>query len=649
MCGVIGIFNRFPGAERRLSQEEVSRLRHRGPDAHGIYNDGPVSLGHRRLSILDLTEGGAQPQSTRDGRYTVTFNGEIYNYIELRRELADHGISFYSASDTEVLLAAYRVWGKECVKRFRGMFAFALYDRIEQTLFMARDRCGEKPFFFYRDAERFYFASELKGLLPLLPFIPSLDPSAIDMYLHYQYVPEPFTLLQGVRKLPAAHTLFLSTDDWNAEPVRYWDVRIADDPECAAVQPQDIPDIIRSRLEESVVLTLRSDVPVGLALSGGIDSGAIASFARRHTTDQFHAFSIGYPERPPYDEREQAKTLANDFGITFHEVELRVDDFVAFLPSLVSITDEPIADIAAFGHYAVPRAAAEHGIKVLLSGTGGDEVFWGYPWVRRSVEINEFLFRHPFLGMLRKLPRTFWEWEALWKAGSHLRMVNAHSPLLDFLREIGALDIREPSGQLIFYELVKDFVGARPLCQRIYGAAMCELPTHNVFIPTALAASSIEEIPATVIRLLFDTWLVSNCLTLGDRVAMGCGVEVRLPFLDVRLIESVMTMRRRNPDHRLGHKAWLRKALKGVLPEEILTRPKAGFQPPVEEWLKGARDQYAKLLREGRLVNAGILNASRLDTFLRECENNDNLLLFFLYKIILLEIWCRAVVCGEVF
>ncbi|HSA33828.1 MAG TPA: asparagine synthase (glutamine-hydrolyzing) [bacterium] len=641
MCGIIGTFDRRSETPRRVSQEEVGNLRHRGPDAYGIYNDGPISLGHRRLSILDLTEGGAQPQSTRDGRYTVTFNGEIYNYIELRHELAGQGITFHGASDTEVLLAAYRVWGRDCVARFRGMFAFALYDREARTLFMARDRCGEKPFFFYRDADRFFFASELKGLLPLLPRTPSLNPSAIDLYLHYQYVPEPFTLLEGVRKLPAAHTLLLSCDDWDAEPVRYWDVRSAADPEYASVRPGDIPDIIRGRLEESVALTLRSDVPVGLALSGGIDSGAIAALARRHTADQFHAFGVGYPGRPPYDEREQAKELAQRLGITFHEVELRTDDFVDFLPTLVGVMDEPIADIAAFGHYAVPRAAAEHGIKVLLSGTGGDEVFWGYPWVVRSVEINEFLFRHPLVSRLRHLPKGLWRYEPLWKACSHSRLINTYSTTL---REIAELDMDKPSKQFFFYEMVKDFVNARLLHGEVYGPAMRDISADNVFLPTAITSRTGQDVPAEVVRLLFDTWLVSNCLTLGDRVAMGCGVEVRLPFLDARLIESVMTLRRSCPDHQLGHKAWLRAALKNVLPENVLSRPKAGFQPPIIDWLDGARERYQEMIRSGHLVAAGIFDAALLERFLKETGKEDYYRLFFLYKIILLEIWNRSVV-----
>ncbi|MEM4235339.1 MAG: asparagine synthase C-terminal domain-containing protein, partial [Candidatus Methanomethylicaceae archaeon] len=338
--------------------------------------------------------------------------------------------------------------------------------------------------------------------------------------------------------------------------------------------------------------------------------------------------------------------LAKHLGIIFHEVELRGNEFVDFFPSLVRIMDEPIADIAAFGHYAAPRAAAEHGIKVLLSGTGGDEVFWGYPWVRRAVEINEFLVHHPFLAMLRKFPRAFWQCEALWKIGSHFRMINTYS---SFLREIGSLNMRKPPEQLFFYEMVGDFAYARFLCPRVYGSAMRDVSSDNAFLPMAATPSSKEEIPLTIIRLLFDTYLTSNCVALSDRVAMGCGVEVRLPFLDVRLIESVMAMRRRNADHHLGHKAWLRVALKGILPEEILARPKAGFQPPMIEWIDGVIKRYRGMLPTGHLVTLGVFDPFKIDRLGKGRESKSYNELFFLYKIILLEVWYRVVVRGEVF
>ncbi|MDH4079752.1 MAG: asparagine synthase (glutamine-hydrolyzing) [Nitrospira sp.] len=597
MCGILGRFYRQPAHRSPFSKKDLATLAHRGPDGSGVYTDPHIQFGHTRLAIIDLTEGGHQPMTFDSGRYVVTYNGEIYNYLELRTELEAKGERFVSRSDTEVLLAAYKVWGRECVSHFSGMFAFALWDEREKSLFLARDRCGEKPLFYYRDGQCLSFASELKGLLPLLTSHPALDLSVVDMYLHYQYVPEPFTLLQGVQKLPAAHTLMLSLDNWFAEPVRYWSV---EEPGKITGLPTDIPGIlscIREGLEEAVKLTLRSDVPVGVALSGGIDSGAIATLAQKHSSEIIHAFSVGYPGRPHYDEREQARSLAKHLGMIFHEVELPVDSFVEFFPRLVQIMDEPIADPAAFGHYSVPKAARDMGIKVLLAGIGGDELFWGYPWVTKTVGINQTLASLP------------WSIQ-----------------------------------QLHFYGAEPNFNDAFRIKRAVYGTAMRSVSAENPFRPTDVGSRKVEQMPAAVIRMLFDTWLVSNCLSIGDRVSMGVGVETRLPFLDVELIEIVMAMRSKHPDHTFGQKAWLRAALKGILPEEVCARPKAGFQPPVREWLFGVTTRYGNSLCNGNLIDAGVLNDKKLDSILQDMPKQGWPGLFFLYKLVLLEMWLCEVV-----
>jgi len=221
VCGILGIL-KFKDIPATLDVSALAPIRHRGPDGEGLYHDNRISLGHTRLAVLDLSGQAKQPMLSHDGRYAITYNGEIYNYPELRSRLEAAGAKFVTRSNTEVALEAYRYWGKDCVTHFRGTFAFALWDTLEETLFLARDRCGERPLIYYRDAERFIFASEIKALAPLLPYKPELDPVTVDMYLHYQYTPEPFTLLQGVRKLPAAHTLTLTRDLPQAEPQRYW-------------------------------------------------------------------------------------------------------------------------------------------------------------------------------------------------------------------------------------------------------------------------------------------------------------------------------------------------------------------------------------------------------------------------------------------
>ena len=653
MCGIIGFIHRqtinnaLNQAQVRpvLSQTDINRLAHRGPDGTGVYSDEYIQFGHARLSIIDLTEAGHQPMHSHDGRYVVTYNGEIYNHLELRAELERLGETFHSHSDTEVLLSAYKVWGEACVKRFRGMFAFVIWDKHEKQAFLARDRCGEKPLFYHFNEQRLLFASELKALIPLLDQRPDLDPSVVDMYLHYQYVPEPSTLLKGVHKLAAGHSVKIATDHWQLHPTAYWCVEDVVDPLPPAGDDKPILTSIRNAFEDAVKLTLRSDVPVGVALSGGIDSSAIAALAQKNYPEPMHAFCIGYPGRPPYDERAQARALAESLGMVVHEVELPVNSFVDFFPELVCIMDEPIADPAAFGHYSVPRAAADHGVKVLLSGIGGDEIFWGYPYVTQAVQLNQMLLDYPSI-----------KWIAQWLGSPGVQLFlrkvthypHAH-PLMkryaDILQKVG--DTHNPTEQLMYYMLHPDFDGPFALKAEVYGPAMRGLRSDSLFKPTAIGLRKREKIPAAVIRMLFDTWLTSNCLSLGDRVGMAVGVETRMPFLDAKLIELVMRLRASNPDHPLGQKAWLRAALKGVLPDEVLARPKAGFQPPLHEWLSGVVNRYGDMLVEGQLVKSGIIASDKVRHLLDQIAKRNWSGLFFTYKLLLLEMWYQKVVAAS--
>ena len=650
MCGIIGLIHQSARQSdsvilprrRVLTEADILNLAHRGPDGTGLYTDAHIQFGHARLSIIDLSDAGHQPMVSHNGRFVVTYNGEIYNYLELRQELEAIGETFHSHSDTEVLLVAYQVWGEACVSRFRGMFAFVIWDAQEKTAFLGRDRCGEKPLFYHFNRDCLSFASELKALLPLLAEQPVLDPTVVDMYLHYQYVPEPHTLLKGVHKLAAGHTVTLAVDDWVVAPKQYWCVENVADPLPAATDSKRILPLIRDALEDAVKLTLRSDVPVGIALSGGIDSSAIAVLAQKNYPEPMHAFCVGYPGRPAYDERAQARTLAESLGMIVHEVELPVDSFVDFFPELVQVMDEPIADPAAFGHYSVPRAAADQGVKVLLSGIGGDEIFWGYPYVTQAVRLNQLLLDHPSIKFIG-------QWLGSASAQLFLRKVthypHAHPSIkkyAEILQKVG--DTHNPSEQLMYYMLHPDFDGPFELKAEVYGAAMQTLTQAGLFQPTQIGLRTRDKIPAAVIRMLFETWLTSNCLSLGDRVGMAVGVETRMPFLDAGLIELVMRLRANNPDDALGQKAWLRAALAGVLPDEVLARPKAGFQPPLHEWLSGVVRQYGDILANGQLVSAGILAKDKVGHLLQQISKRNWTGLFFTYKLLLLEMWYQKVV-----
>ena len=642
MCGILGIIHREARSRQPIDDRLLSTLAHRGPDSTGTYTDDHAQLGHTRLSIIDLTNAGHQPMTSSNGRYVVTYNGEIYNYLEIKAELEYIGVKFNSHSDTEVLLAAYDHWGNDCVKHFRGPFAFVIWDTVNKVAFLGRDACGEKPLFYHLSTDSFTFASELKALIPLLPGKPNLNVASIDMYLHYQYVPEPHTLLEGVHKLPAGCTLTLAAREWGAKVARYWSVETVVDPKPVAHSPTIILGEIREAVEDAVKLTLRSDVPVGIALSGGIDSSAIAVLSQRNYPEPMHAFCVGYPGRPRYDEREQARGLAESLGMIVHEVELPVESFVSFFPELVRIMDEPIADPAAFGHYAVPREAADHGIKVLLSGIGGDEIFWGYPYTTRAVGMNQRLMDSPALRMMSKLAGSDMAQLFLYKLASSPYVAPDIRRWADDFRAMAYP--HNATEQLLFSMLTYDFGDAFDLKQQVYGPAMACLRKANPFQPTNIGPRTRDQVPAAIIRKLFDTWLVSNCLSLGDRVSMAVGVETRMPFLDLKLIELVMAWRYNNPDHNLGQKAWLKAALKDVLPAEVLARPKAGFQPPVREWISAVVSEHAGILRDGKLVEAGVLDKTKLDFIIHEWPQTDWAAMYFVYKLVLLEMWFQQVV-----
>jgi asparagine synthase (glutamine-hydrolysing) len=637
MCGIIGIVTRASEVPD-LSTADVTRLAHRGPDDRGLFRAEHVALGHSRLSIIDLSEAGRQPMTR--GRLTIVFNGEIYNYVELRKELATGGADFRTATDTEVILAAYERWGASCVERFRGMFAIAIWDEGTRTVFLARDRCGEKPLLYWTDGTQFCFASEVKAILPLLPVQLGLDPIAVDMFLHYQFVPEPLTPLVGLRKLPAGHTLTLSLDaDLRRDPEAYWCIEeCGRDINVPATLPAAIA-ALRETFEESVRLMLRSDVPVGVALSGGIDSGAIAAVAQRNYPSGMHAFSIGYPGRPPYDERNDARRLAESLGMAFHEVEIPVDDFSGEFPAFVRLLDEPIADPAAFGHYAVPKAAREAGIKVLLSGIGGDELFWGYKWVRDVVTAGQRL--------ATKRPGHL----SLAIARSPLISRMIHSRLTKFLpqavrREFELLEaaaVQSPTNQPLGYATHPEFRSAARIRPEIAGPALQALSVDGLFTTTAFGRRSAGDIPEAVIRMLCETWLTSNCLALGDRVSMAVGVETRLPLLDPMFIGLAAAIRRKWPDHTLGHKARFREALAGILPQDVLTRPKRGFTPPVGEWFRAVVTRYGFRLAEGPLVAAGLIDPTGTKAMVARASGRSAVDLFMAYKLTLLDAWYSGV------
>lgn len=641
MCGIIGIFSRTVAGQKNIDGP-LKLIRHRGPDDSGIWQDEHILLGCTRLAILDLSALGHQPMTYQNGRYCIVFNGAIYNYLELRKELEDLKHRFISKTDTEVLLAAFAEWGMGCLHKLRGMFASAVYDTKTKELLLARDRTGEKPLYYWHDGDLFCFASELKALLPFLPYKPALDPIAIDLYLHYQYVPEPRTPLVGIRKLPAAHYLLIDCKNWAISVKPYWDM------ESIVPVTGDPVELIKKELCEIIPLTLRSDAPVGIALSGGIDSGALACLAADKYKNTLCAFTVGYQQCGHYDERDEARELARSLKVPWFETELRTKDFVDFFPDMVAIIDDPIADIAAYGHYAVNKLAAGHGIKVMLNGLGGDELFWGYPWCAQSALLTErkqHILRTAASssGAGGWLPEKLASHPIYKKLIWHSRVPVAVKNLLSIAAGNNLLSLDYPR-QAVSYDMNPNFISAsnevRALYTKNFSALISDRDPYDLFEFDLLG---ITDIPVRICKLIFDTWLVSNCLSLQDRVSMACSVESRTPLLDHKLIEIVIGLRKSYPDHKLGPKSWLKSALKGIVPDALISRKKQGFQPPVTEWTVAVIEKHQHLLQSGYLAEMGIVDQSTVINFLKEMRKH----LPILYKLLVLEIWYRAVILRE--
>ena len=648
MCGIVGAL--FRDSDQAVHLESaLELLHHRGPDDRGFWHNRILYLGHTRLSILDLSPLGHQPMSYLNQRFWITFNGEIYNFLELRRDLVGLGHQFRGNSDTEVLLAAYAQWGETCLSRLQGMFAFAIWDQHQEKLFLARDRCGEKPLYYWRTERAFYFASELKAILSILPEVPALDPVAIDLYLHYQYVPEPLTPLVNLVKLPAAHSLSIQLPNWEFGLKRYWSFG-----DLPAIEG-DPATLIRQELENSVALTLRSDVPVGIALSGGLDSSAIAAIAAQHTQKPLQAFSIGYPGRPDaYDERDQAASLAKHLGFSFHDLELTTTDLVNFFPQLVSACDEPIADIAAYGHYAVMQLAAEHGIKVMLSGLGGDELFGGYEWVtqatrlteRKKAYLNSPLYFPLFNNLIGDGLEFLTDRTCYYKLCESTNVPYKIKSLFNRVRE-GGLIYSRYTEEVVYQNVMINFAQSKNNIRAAYNQSFQQIiPNRNANSAFRILPEDNQDTQVQICQLLFQTWLVSNCLSLGDRVSMSSGVEMRLPLLSNNLVGLVIGLRKRLGNQWIEQKYWLKRALEDILPTSLLRRPKKGFQPPTQEWILAIIHKYQDFLKNGYLIELGIFDYKGIDRLISIYQKDTNQCIL-LYKILLLEIWYRQLVAQE--
>ena len=591
-------------------------------------------LAMRRLSIIDLA-GANQPLWNEDRSVAMVFNGEIYNYVELREKLERRGHVLSTHGDGETIPHLYEEYGLDFVHHLRGMFAIALWDSSRRRLVLARDRMGEKPLYLHETQDGLVFASELRALLKsgLVPL--DLDPVSVDQFLHCQYVPEPRTIVRNVRKLDAAHWLTVDQSPWKLTERRYWSM------EDAPPLDGNPAEVIRAELENVCRLVIRSDVPVGVALSGGLDSSAIAVLAAKAKSGNLHAFTVGYPGAPWHDERGNAKQLADHLGIPFHGIELDTADMVRNFPELVCFRDDPVADISGYGYYAVARLAREHNVPVLLLGQGGDELFWGYEWVRQAVRYTALKNRIPAWGRL------------LLPAYLRLRMPDGLRPwqIRMWLEQAGGL--REgwcrfhehralPLKQAVFYDLTPDFRDAQRRTPSLYTPLFKDQLKGTQATDLFTFEEPVRNPAIRMTRLIADLFLREDGIAQGDRLSMASSVEMRLPLCDYRLVETVLGLRKTRPDSHLPPKKWFKDAVRDILPTWVMNRIKLGFTPPVWDWYRALFAAYGNDLRDGWLVQAGIFSreaAGRLASGSAPRDAGTPLS----FKALVLETWCRQV------
>jgi asparagine synthase (glutamine-hydrolysing) len=636
MCGICGIFNFCSNepVDPSLLRNMRDTMRHRGPDEEGLYVKGNLGLGHRRLSIIDLSTG-QQPMSNEacaeQGRSNSTvwivYNGEVYNYLELKEDLEKKGHRFRTRSDTETIIHLYEEYGERCVEHLRGMFAFAIWDEKRQRLLLARDRLGKKPLHYYLDDQRLIFASELKAILQDRTVLRQIDLVALREYLAYQYVPGSKTIFEGIKKVPPAHVLVCSSGQTSLR--QYWHLIFREDHEHDEAY---YVDRLKDLLSEAVRLRLVSDVPLGAFLSGGIDSSTVVALMSQASGEPVKTFSIGFEEQD-FSELRYARLVAQRFQTDHHEFIVR-PNAVELLPRLAWQYDEPFADVSAIPTFYVSQMARQH-VTVCLSGDGGDEAFAGYGHYIGALGINQryrLLDRIPLSWRRQIFGRLHQNWPAGLR-GYHMTRKVSMSFAERFAEQISCFNLPEQV-HLLSADVLKT--------------------TDNRFGYDAfLESDSVAKSWPAISRLQyidFTNYLPDDILVKVDKASMLNSLEVRVPLLDHKVIEFIASMpgslRLRNGERKYIFK----KIARQLLPAEVLQRPKMGFSTPVNFWFRGELADYAReVLLDRRTMQRGFFNRDYIEGLIsqpgpyRDARSDWG---HQVWTLLCLEHWCRAYLDG---
>ncbi len=617
MCGIAGIFSFDRGSppRRELLERMTDIIAHRGPDDRGIEIIGPVGLGHRRLSVIDVSSAGHQPMASEDGQTWILYNGECYNYRALARAMESRGHRFRSGSDTEVILKLYEEKGERCFAELEGMFALAIWDGRRKQLVLARDRIGIKPLYIHADRERLLFASEMKALLadPRTPT--DIDVGALSDYLHLLSVQGNGSIFKGVRKLEPGHCLVVSAK--GTREFAYWRLNIGID---EAMSYDAAAEGFAERFQAAVSSHMVADVPVGAFLSGGVDSSAIVALAAGTTSYPVETFSITFPGLEEFDESPFAQQVADHCGTTHHPFRL-TPNLAEALPKIVWHADEPFAISSAFALYFISKVAREH-VKVVLSGDGGDELFGGYVWRHTDFQpLPEAATRAAGRAhrLLERLPAL----RALMPAR-----------LIDRIGRVADRDRRYLMSFQTFMDAELLELLEPALAQQVVQA------WENNLVQRCIEEAPTSEQLAGKLFTDLKTTLVSEMLTKADRMTMAHGLEGRVPFLDHRLVEWAFTIPARHKIQGANGKALVKTAMERHLPHDILYRRKQGFNVPLKIWMRGELREFVRdLLTPQRLRRRGIFRPEAIENLLQQHESGTVDASNKIFAVLMLELW----------
>lgn len=635
MCGICGFIDlsRQSGSDdlRILTRKMSDTLQHRGPDDSGEWVDpaAGIGLGFRRLAILDLSPAGHQPMVSADRRFIIVFNGEVYNFADLRKELRAKGCQFNGHSDTEVLLHAISAWGFEtAIKRFNGMFSLALWDREERRLYLVRDRLGIKPLYYGRSGDVILFGSELKALRAHPAFMSQIDRSALSLFLRHNYIPTPYCIYDGIRKLPPGMYLVIEPDGSVGEPIPFWSARTA--AETGTAHPfegtdGEAADALDHLLRESVKLRMIADVPLGAFLSGGVDSSTVVALMQAQSPQPVKTFSIGFWEKG-YDEAPYAKAVAAHLGTDHTELYITPKAALDVIPRLPQLYDEPFSDSSQIPTFLVAQLARRT-VTVSLSGDGGDELFAGYDRYAYFWKLWGARQRLPLL--LRRTSREFLD-----------AVLPDHDPgglsyLMRKLRRAQQVLAADSPG-LVYHEMLSHWQSPQEVVR--------DGVEHKTLITDQSRWANLPDFNHQMMYLDLVSYLPDDILTKVDRASMGVSLEARVPLLDDHRVVEFAWKLPLNMKVRDGQTKWLlRQVLYRYVPQALIERPKMGFGVPIDHWLRGElRDWAETLLDAGRLQQEGYLNPEPVRRVWQEHLSGRANWQYLLWDVLMFQSWLEA-------